>query len=368
MSPIREQQEITGYYRQALAQRLEEASAKFWAYDPKTKGPRAGATRQEVEEAEASERFNILLPFKAMEPNKYPVKNMPVKKKKNEVESVPLKREDRFQFPNDPVTKRERNLKWLSDPTSAPSTSSGPTIQQPLIPSDVLNGPGGGLEGRLKSAQQWLAGETKEVLDSSDDYTDGAKKEVSDTVNKKVKKVRLGAPLLLSDRIAATEIKKKLMAIKSRRGGALAQATAPKETFDAEGVDMTVELPKFPKLSPSRQSQIAINLERELARAHGTVEQPKPHAGDDIDDDTAIDTKLPELRQIIMPFGGIPFDLFGGGGMPFGQRPSQSPQKQAKAPPKIHEMPISLHDFYYGKRIGCRGRFARGKGYYSRTD
>jgi DnaJ family protein A protein 2 len=51
------------------------------------------------------------------------------------------------------------------------------------------------------------------------------------------------------------------------------------------------------------------------------------------------------------PFGGIPFDLFGGGGMPFGQRPSQSPQKQAKAPPKIHEMPISLHDFYYGKRI-----------------
>lgn len=281
MSPIREQQEITGYYRQALAQRLEEASAAFWA-------GRAGATRQEVEAAEASERFNILAPFKAMEPNKYPVRNMPVKKKK-EVESVPLKREDRFQFPNDPVTRGERNLKWLSDPTSAPSTSSGPTIQQPLIPSSMLPG----LEGRLKGAQQWWAGETKEVIDSSDDYSDGADKEVSSTENKKVKKVRLGAPLLPSDIEGASLIKKRMMEKQTRRAQPTTQA--PRETFDAEGIDMTVELPKFPKLSPSRQAQIGINLERELARAHGTVEKPKEHAGDDIDDDTKIDTKLPSI-------------------------------------------------------------------------
>ena len=279
MSPIREQQEITGYYRQALTQRLEEASAAFWAYDPKTKGPRAGANRKDLEAAEKQERIDTLAPFEKMEPNKYPVRNMPVKKKK-EVESVPLKREDRFQFPNDPVTRGERNLKWLSDPRSAPSTPSGPTIQQPLIPSDVLHGPGGGLAGRLKAAEQWWAGETTETTLPSGE----------------IKQVRRGAPLLDSDKIAATEIKKKLMAIQSRRGGRLAQPTTPRETFDAEGVDMTMELPNLPKkISPSRQSQIAVDLETELAREHGTVEEPKEHAGDDIDDDTAIDTKLPEV-------------------------------------------------------------------------
>jgi DnaJ family protein A protein 2 len=53
------------------------------------------------------------------------------------------------------------------------------------------------------------------------------------------------------------------------------------------------------------------------------------------------------------PFGGgVPFDIGSmfGGGMPFG--PGQKPQqKQPKGPPKIHEMPISLHDYYHGKRV-----------------
>ena len=281
-APINEQQEITEYYRQVLTQKLEEASAAFWAVQG------AGATRKQLNTAEAQERADKLAPFEKMEPNKYPVKNMPVKDKKEKVESEPLKREDRFQFPNDPVTRNEFTLGRLATATSAPS---GPKIQQPLIPSSMLQG----LEGRMKAAGQWLAGETKEVLDSSDDYTDGADKN-SDGANKKVKKVRIGAPLPLSDRIAATEIKKKLMAMKSRRAQPTTQV--PKETFDAEGVDMTVEVPNLPKISPSRQSQIGSKLEKELAKAHGSVEQPKPHAGDDIDDDTEIDTELPELASI----------------------------------------------------------------------
>lgn len=69
-----------------------------------------------------------------------------------------------------------------------------------------------------------------------------------------------------------------------------------------------------------------------------------------------------------MPFP-FPFDLgamfgmFGGGGGPGG--PRQAPRR-GKAPPKIHETPISLHDFYHGKTIkmqyerkrfcdGCKG-------------
>ena len=273
-TPIREQQEITEYYRQALVQRLEEASAAFWT-------GRAGATRQEVEDAEASERFNILAPFKAMEPNKYPVKNMPVKKKK-EVESVPLKREDRFQFPNDPVTQREFTLSRLSTPDSAPS---GPRVQQALIPSGILDG----LEGRMKGAELWARG----VMGP-----EGQEGETTQTTlpGGEVKQVRLGAPLPLSDRIAATEIKKRLMAMQTRRAQPTTQP--PKETFDAEGVDMTVELPRFPKISTSRQAQIGAHLERELSREHGSVSLPKAHAGDDIDDDTAIDTELPEVREL----------------------------------------------------------------------
>jgi DnaJ family protein A protein 2 len=65
-----------------------------------------------------------------------------------------------------------------------------------------------------------------------------------------------------------------------------------------------------------------------------------------------------------MPFG-MPFDMgqmFGG---MFGPRHGP-PQKQQKAPPKIHELPLSLWDYYHGKQIriqferqkfcqGCKG-------------
>jgi DnaJ-class molecular chaperone len=67
-----------------------------------------------------------------------------------------------------------------------------------------------------------------------------------------------------------------------------------------------------------------------------------------------------------MPFGGMPF----GGGIPFdmgnlfgmfGQRGGPGPQgpQGQKAPPKIHELPISLWDFYHGKQI--RIQFERQK-------
>jgi DnaJ family protein A protein 2 len=56
-----------------------------------------------------------------------------------------------------------------------------------------------------------------------------------------------------------------------------------------------------------------------------------------------------------MPFGGggVPFDLgsmFGmfGPGMPQPQGPKR---RGGKAPPKIHEMPVSLWDYYHGKKV-----------------
>jgi DnaJ family protein A protein 2 len=68
-----------------------------------------------------------------------------------------------------------------------------------------------------------------------------------------------------------------------------------------------------------------------------------------------------------IPFaGGMPFNPFGGGGgIPFdigslfgmfGQQGGppgggQPRRRGAKAPPKVHEMPISLWDYYHGKRI-----------------
>jgi DnaJ family protein A protein 2 len=57
-----------------------------------------------------------------------------------------------------------------------------------------------------------------------------------------------------------------------------------------------------------------------------------------------------------VPFG-FPFDLgamFGGmGGFPFGggAGPMQKKQKGKKAPPKIHEINLTLYDFFYGKSI-----------------
>ena len=80
----------------------------------------------------------------------------------------------------------------------------------------------------------------------------------------------------------------------------------------------------------------------------------------EIYDQTGSDQEAPENPFGGMPFGpggpfggGIPFDIGSmfGGGMPFGPGPRQPPQKQPKGPPKIHEMPISLHDYYHGKRV-----------------
>jgi len=64
-----------------------------------------------------------------------------------------------------------------------------------------------------------------------------------------------------------------------------------------------------------------------------------------------------------MPFGGggIPFDINSLFGM-FGPHPPQGgrPQQRGqKAPPKVHELPISLWDYYHGK--GIRIQFERQK-------
>jgi len=76
------------------------------------------------------------------------------------------------------------------------------------------------------------------------------------------------------------------------------------------------------------------------------------------------------------PFGGMPFGfpfdmshMFGG--MFQGQGQGQGRQRRGKAPPKVHEMPISLMDFYHGKKVtvqferqrfctGCKGDGSEG--------
>lgn len=64
-----------------------------------------------------------------------------------------------------------------------------------------------------------------------------------------------------------------------------------------------------------------------------------------------------------IPFGGggMPFGMFGGGGIPFdmgnlfgmfgGPRGGPPPDNRQKPAPKIHQLPISLWDFYHGKKI-----------------
>ncbi len=76
--------------------------------------------------------------------------------------------------------------------------------------------------------------------------------------------------------------------------------------------------------------------------------------------------------------GGI-FGMFGGPGGPFGMggrgRPSGPPSanRKGKAPPKIHEISLNLHDFYHGRKINLtfeRQRFCKacnGDGYMSYT-
>lgn len=66
--------------------------------------------------------------------------------------------------------------------------------------------------------------------------------------------------------------------------------------------------------------------------------------------------------------GGFPFDLgslfgmFGAAG-PNGGMPSGPRVRRAKAPPKVHEIPLSLHDFYHGRSLAInfeRQRFCEG--------
>lgn len=57
------------------------------------------------------------------------------------------------------------------------------------------------------------------------------------------------------------------------------------------------------------------------------------------------------------PFGGMPFDfgnmfnMFGQGGMGGGGGGGGPRVRKAKAPPKVHEIPLTLADFYHGRTI-----------------
>jgi DnaJ family protein A protein 2 len=66
----------------------------------------------------------------------------------------------------------------------------------------------------------------------------------------------------------------------------------------------------------------------------------------------AQDDGIPFAGGMPFPMGGMPFDLGSMFGMfgPRGPGPQQQ-QKQPKGPPKIHEIPISLWDYYHGKEL-----------------
>jgi len=57
--------------------------------------------------------------------------------------------------------------------------------------------------------------------------------------------------------------------------------------------------------------------------------------------------------------GGVPFDIGSMFGNMFGPGMPKPVQKMPKGPPKIHEMPVSLWDYYHGKRV--RVQFERQK-------
>ena len=75
-----------------------------------------------------------------------------------------------------------------------------------------------------------------------------------------------------------------------------------------------------------------------------------------------------QMNQQEVDIGSIFMNMFGGNGGPFGgfSFGGMQGRKRAKAPSKIHEIPISLYDFYHGKQIkiqferqkfcsGCKG-------------
>ena len=73
-----------------------------------------------------------------------------------------------------------------------------------------------------------------------------------------------------------------------------------------------------------------------------------------------------------MDLGSMFANMFGGGGFnPFGEGPSMARQKRQKPQPKMHEISVSLYDFYHGKQLKVqfeRQRFCTGcKGEGSKT-
>ena len=61
---------------------------------------------------------------------------------------------------------------------------------------------------------------------------------------------------------------------------------------------------------------------------------------------------MPEMSGMNVDLGSMFANMFGGGFNPFEQMPGMPGRtKRQKPPPKLHEIPIGLNDFYHGKHI-----------------
>jgi DnaJ family protein A protein 2 len=111
---------------------------------------------------------------------------------------------------------------------------------------------------------------------------------------------------------------------------------------------------------------------KEIQNAYDILEDPQRRS---LYDMTGSEADIPEQSGGFpfgpggMPFGpgdGIPFDIGSMFGNMFGPGMPRQVRKMPKGPPKVHEMPVSLWDYYHGKRVkvqferqkfcdGCKG-------------
>lgn len=148
----------------------------------------------------------------------------------------------------------------------------------------------------------------------------------------------------------------------------------PESLYDVLGVGRQADVNEiksaYKKLAVKNHPDKGGNEEtfKKISRAHEILSDDNRRA---IYDQTGSEDGEGMPQGMPFGFGGMPFDMasmFGGmfgGGMP------QQQQRRQKAPPKVHEMPISLFDFYHGKKVtmkferqrfctGCKGEGSEG--------